>query len=346
MVPQAVLFAPVDRHDWRETPHPELRPPTPRLALLPVGNKPLVLHALEELIAAGVEDIALVSETEVAEDVRELVDARAEARTVTHHVVDGHCGFIEALRFAAPSVGADPFIVHLCDSLRHDGIAHAFRDARIGTNDVLALVEPPRTDVIPLGTGLGSLRTAGVYAFGAGVLALASGNEPLPGWDAQIAAATQDLAEHGGHVELRAAHGCWRYHQRPDTLLQANRFFLSGLSPRPTEAWLENTDLQGRVAIDSSARLRSTIVRGPVIIGPDVEISDAYIGPYSSIGRGVAIENAEVENSIILPGASIRHLGVRLDASVVGPGARVFQDFRLPRACRLNVGERAEVAIT
>jgi glucose-1-phosphate thymidylyltransferase len=147
-------------------------------------------------------------------------------------------------------------------------------------------------------------------------------------------------------VELRAAHDCWRYHQRPDTLLQANRFFLSGLTPRPTEAWLENTDLQGPVAIDSSARLRSTIVRGPVIIGPDAEISDAYIGPYSSIGRGVAIENAEVENSIILPGASIRHLGVRLDASVIGPGARVFQDFRLPRACRLNVGERAEVAIT
>jgi hypothetical protein len=60
----------------------------------------------------------------------------------------------------------------------------------------------------------------------------------------------------------------------------------------------------------------------------------------------VVIENAEVEHSIILPGASIRHLGGRLEASVVGPQARIFRDFRLPRAFRLNVGEGAEVALT
>jgi glucose-1-phosphate thymidylyltransferase len=77
-----------------------------------------------------------------------------------------------------------------------------------------------------------------------------------------------------------------------------------------------------------------------------VEISDAYIGPYTSIGSGVVIENAEVEHSIILPGASIRHLGGRLEASIVGVDARIFRDFRLPRALRLNVGEGAEVALT
>jgi hypothetical protein len=60
----------------------------------------------------------------------------------------------------------------------------------------------------------------------------------------------------------------------------------------------------------------------------------------------VVIENAEVEHSIILPGASIRHLGGRLEASVVGPRARIFRDFRLPRAYRVNVGEGAEIAIT
>jgi glucose-1-phosphate thymidylyltransferase len=60
----------------------------------------------------------------------------------------------------------------------------------------------------------------------------------------------------------------------------------------------------------------------------------------------VTIENAEVEHSIILPGASIQHLGGRLEGSIIGPGARVFRDFRLPRALRLNVGEGAEVALS
>ena len=53
-----------------------------------------------------------------------------------------------------------------------------------------------------------------------------------------------------------------------------------------------------------------------------------------------------MEHSINLPGASIKHLGKRLEASVVGPGAKVFRDFGLPRALRLNVGEGAEVSLT
>ena len=57
------------------------------------------------------------------------------------------------------------------------------------------------------------------------------------------------------------------------------------------------------------------------------------------------IEGSEVEHSIILAGASISHLGGRLEASVVGPRARVFRDFRLPKALRLNVGEGAQVTL-
>lgn len=315
--------------------------------MLPVGNRPLVLHALEELTAAGIDDVAVVSETDVAEDVEQVAHAWAgSTRTVTHTTVNSSCGFIGALKTVAPRLGDKPFVVHMGDSLRHDGFASALASTPPGSHDVLALVEAVAADVTPVGAGLASLQTAGVYVFGRGVLELSEEEQTFSRWDAQIAAAADRLADAGGHVEVRAVSNCWRYHQRPDVLLQANRFFLSGLQAGPTDAWLENTDLQGPVVIDPTARLRSTTVRGPVIIGPDVEISDAYIGPYSSIARNVIIENAEVEHSIILPGASIRHLGNRLEASVVGPNARIFRDFRLPRAFRLNVGEGAEVAVT
>jgi glucose-1-phosphate thymidylyltransferase len=83
-----------------------------------------------------------------------------------------------------------------------------------------------------------------------------------------------------------------------------------------------------------------------VIIGANAEVSDAYIGPYTSVGPGVVVENAEVENSIIMPGASIRHLGGRLEASIIGCDARIMRDFRLPRAFRLTVGDGAEVTLT
>ena len=335
MVSKAVLFAPAARDAAEHVP------------LLPVGNRPMVAHALDELTGAGVQAVSVVSEPELAEEVDAALEAWEGPKCAVEHVA-GAAGesFLVALRQAAPQLEDERFLVHLCDSLRHDALSTAIGEPPAGANDVLALVEAPDPDATPVGAGLASLRSAGIYVFGPGVLELDPDGEGAGRFDVQIAAATERLEAAGGQVELRAVEHFWRYGRRPDVLLQANRFFLSGLKPAATEAWLENTDLQGPVSIDPTARIRSATIRGPVIIGPDVEISDAYIGPYSSIGRGVQIENAEVEHSIVLPRASIRTLGGRLEASVVGPGARVFRDFRLPRALRLNIGEGAEVAIT
>jgi len=106
------------------------------------------------------------------------------------------------------------------------------------------------------------------------------------------------------------------------------------------------TDLARReVAICLNLALGASVIVGPTVIGPGARIADAYIGPYTSIGSDVRIEGAEVERSIILPGASIMHIGGRLVGSVVGRDARVFRDFSLPRALRLNVGDGGEVSL-
>ena len=347
MVTKAVLFAPADRREAAESSQYALRSPNPQLAMLPVGNRPLVLHALDELSAAGIDEIAVVSEEQVSEEVQSVIeDWPLTSNAKVHVSVKPERVFLDALHEVGAWLRGDSFVLHLCDSLRHEGLSTAIADPPVGPNDVLTLVESPHRDgAVPVRPGLTSLRSAGIHVFGAGVLELTD-DEPARRWDTQIATAAESLAATGGRLEVRAVHAWWRYRQRPDILLQANRYFLSGLGMQPTEARLENTDLQGPVMIDPTARLRSATVRGPAIIGPHAEISDAYIGPYTSIGREVVIENAEVEHSIILPGASIKNLGGRLEASVVGADARVFRDFRLPRAFRLNVGERAEVAVT
>jgi glucose-1-phosphate thymidylyltransferase len=321
MLTKAVLFAPGDRHE-SPTPSPHaLKTPSQPLAMLPVGNQPLVRHALDELATAGVTDVTVVSEPDIAEEVEQVLGEWPAGRCETAHVtVPNDSGFLGALHAVADHVADEPFLVHLGDSLRHDGLASAVAPAAGGPRDVLALVQSPASEVTPVGAGLASLCSAGIYVFGPSVLDLTESEDRAVGWDLQIAAAADELAEDGGSIELRPVRQWWRYRQRPDVLLQANRYYLSGLELRPTEAWLENTDLQGPVSIDPSARIRSSTVRGPVIIGAEAEISDAYIGPYSSIGHGVVIENAEVEHSIILPGASIKHLGGRLEASVIGSG--------------------------
>jgi glucose-1-phosphate thymidylyltransferase len=346
MVSKAVLFAPAAAPRYRETSARFTRPPLSPLALWPVGNQPLVLHALENLIDAGIEEVIVVAPPALAQEVHGLVDETAGGRVDTTNLVSDEGAFVDALKQAAPFLGIDPFVVHLGDSLTNRGLTDAIHAPHMDGYDALALVEESTSDVTPLGAGLASLPALGIYVFGPGVLDLAAENDGPGDWDVEIASVTEQLAAAGGRVQVCRVRDWWRYQRRPDALLRANRFFLSGIAGGPTDALIENTDLQGPVVVHSTARLTSAVVRGPVIIGAGAEIRDSYIGPYTSIGSDVAIENAEVENSIVLPGASIRHLGGRLEGSIVGRQARVFRDFRLPRALRLNIGEGAEIALT
>jgi glucose-1-phosphate thymidylyltransferase len=297
-------------------------------ALTPVGNRPLVEHALEDLLAVDIRRVALVTPPSLADEVRGNLGNMPAARLVTD-VVETGAGFLAGLRHVADAVAGRPFIVHLGQTLTHSGLKHALHGCDPAHNDAVALAE------------------AGIYVFGPGVLdvdpSIRRAGEPL---DLEIDYAAERLADAGGRIEVRRVGNVWRYRHGPGAMLEANRFFLSGLRFAPLAGARYDTDILGPVVLDPTVRLTATVVRGPVTVGPGVEISDAYIGPYTTIGAEVVIENAEVENSVILPGATIRHLGSRLDGSIVGRGASVFRDFRLPRAFRLTVGEGAEVAIS
>ncbi len=91
--------------------------------------------------------------------------------------------------------------------------------------------------------------------------------------------------------------------------------------------------------------MHRSLLRGPVIVGPGASIADAYIGPYTSVGAGVVVEGSEIEYSILLAGAELRFLGMRLESSVIGRGARIVRAFELPGAIRMSVGEGAEIVL-
>jgi glucose-1-phosphate thymidylyltransferase len=129
-------------------------------------------------------------------------------------------------------------------------------------------------------------------------------------------------------------------------LLELNRITLDGIARNlPLRSSNNGNRIEGRVHVDSSASVSRSVIIGPSIIGAGARITDSYIGPYTSVGRGVQIEGAEIERSIIATDASVMHVGGRLVASVVGRNARVFRDFSLPRALRLRVSDGDEIAL-
>jgi glucose-1-phosphate thymidylyltransferase len=262
---------------------------------------------------------------------------------------DCEAGLPAALSRLEDFVDGEPFVLHLADSLSRSCL-RSLLTALAGALDCRVLVHPALAD-----DGVGELarrrmrppagEAAGVWVFRAGALPEACQLMPSGSCEADAIGMTNLLAEHGGRVDVHRVAGWWRFHQSPDALLEGNRFALEGLAAEPLRAHLVDTQIQGAVSIHPTARLESSIVRGPAIIAAGARLHDAYIGPYTAIGAEVLVEGAEIEHSIVLPGASICHLGGRLKASVVGPRARVFRDFRLPKALRLNVGEGAEISL-
>ena len=91
--------------------------------------------------------------------------------------------------------------------------------------------------------------------------------------------------------------------------------------------------------------LERSTVRGPAIIGAGAVLRDAYVGPYTAVGRRCAIEHAEVEHSILLEGSSVRGLDGRMESSLLGKDVHISRDDRQPRAYRFMVGDNSEIGI-
>jgi glucose-1-phosphate thymidylyltransferase len=166
-----------------------------------------------------------------------------------------------------------------------------------------------------------------------------------PSWrgEVELAEALNRTVAAGGRVERVRVHG-WQLAWTPEELLQANRFVLDRLAGQPVRRPRSGVD--GRVLIHPSARIESSTIRGPAVIGAHARVVDAYVGPYTALGARVVVEAAEVEDSIVFDGAAITNLGRRLEASIVGRESSVSRDFSLPAALRMRVAERAEIALT
>jgi glucose-1-phosphate thymidylyltransferase len=319
-------------------------------ALVSVANRPLLSHALDWLEGGGVREVAIVATDRVAESAWEAIGDESDRSFGTSWLVQVPGEPLgESLAALRGFVEDEPFILHLADSLGEQTVPGVLGDAWVDDVGAVVLTHGSESALAPVvdirsGRRTQGAASAGVAVLGGGVLETTGELDAAPG--TELDALAGHLNGIGGQVELRAAEDWWRFADAVDTMLEGNRFALERLRGGALGAASEDSVIQGAVSIDPSARIESSTVRGPAVIGPGARLHCAYVGPFTSIGANVLIEGAEIENSVVLAEACLTHLNMRLEGSVVGQGARVFRDFRLPRAMRVNIGQGAEVAIT
>jgi glucose-1-phosphate thymidylyltransferase len=316
-------------------------------ALEPVANRPIVHHVLDALSAAGVDDVVVAGSTDVLIDLRPCLNAYENAAMRLEYAASGDdCDLLESLRAAAPLIGAAPCIVHAGDGLLDEPLdRHLQALAEQSVDLILLCPNPPsRAPDAPVPTVPGLLCEAGVGLFGPGAFRhsfRATSAQPSSG----LGELAQRLSNDGGHVQICLADGWRRYRGNPKDLLEVNRLALDLLSPQLRAPSSAQNRIEGRVQIHPTANVTTSMIVGPVVVGEGAEVTNAYLGPYTSIGAGAVIEGVEIERSIIAPGARVMHVGARVVSSLVGRGAHVFRDFSLPRAMRLQVADGDEVAL-
>jgi glucose-1-phosphate thymidylyltransferase len=330
--------------------------------LVPVANKPVLFYGIEAMAGAGIREVGIIIAPETGDEIRASVrDGERFGVRITYIVQDEPAGLAHAVLTAEPFLGAEPFVMYLGDNLLQGGINElvgAFRshqpEALIlltpvpdpenygvaeldGSGRVVRLVEKPPEPAT-------DLALVGVYMFTARIHEAAKSIRPSGRGELEITDAIQWLVDAGAPVESHVVRGWWKDTGRLDDMLEANRLILETLERR-VDGELVDAQIDGRVVVEAGAVLERSTVRGPAIIGAGARLLDAYIGPYTAVGRHCLVEGAEVEHSILLEGSSVRGLQGRMESSLLGRNVAISRDDRQPRAYRFMVGDNSEIGI-
>ena len=304
-----------------------LRPLTHTSAkqLVPIANKPILHYVVDDLVSAGVVDIAIVV-GDTGDEVRASVgDGSHWGATITYVEQEAPLGLAHAVLIAGDFLGDDPFVMYLGDNMFEDslvGVVDGF-DGSTAARLLLARVDDPSAfgvaDVAPDGTIVGlaekpdepksDLALVGVYLFGPRIHEAVRAIEPSARGELEITDAIGWLLDAGEVVEHRVLEGWWIDTGKKDPLLECNRLVLDRLGG-------------DGVVVDGDAEVVDSTLVGPVVGAAGARISGSTVGPYVAVGARCAIEGSTVEHSVLMDGAVVSDLD-RLTGSVLGRSAEV-----------------------
>lgn len=354
-----------------------LRPITHTSAkqLVPVANKPILFYGIEDMVAAGIDEIGIIT-GETGDEVRDAVgDGSDFGAAVTYIPQTEPLGLAHCVLIARDFLGDDDFVMYLGDNMLQQGLIdfvgrfeadrHASATQRLGEHTeapaaqillsqvpdpqrfgvaeiddegrVVNLVEKPENPP-------SNLALVGVYLFTPVIHEAVRAIEPSGRGELEITDAIQWMIDNGYRVRHDELEGWWLDTGKKDPLLESNRRVLEAVERRIDGDIDEASEVDGRVVLESGAKVVNSRVRGPAVIGAGAHIENSYIGPFTAVAPECRITDSEVEHSVILERSVISEVP-RLADSLIGRDAQVTRSGRRPSATRLMVGDHCVVEV-
>lgn len=327
--------------------------------VLRVAGQPIINHAIHTLMSAGITDIGVVVSDVTREEIQHAVQ-EIEGATITLINQHEQLGLGHAVLTTREWIGQDNFCVYLGDNLFEHGarpFVEQFQQG--GPAALIALVEVPDPTAFGVAELEGdqikrlvekpkvppsNLAVAGLYCFTPQIFEVLDGMPPSARGEYEITDGIQGLIERGAQVVGRRVQGWWKDTGRPADLLDANRLLLERIE-HDVQGQIEGTRLTGRVIIPESSRVTGSKIVGPVILGENVVVENAYIGPFTSIGRDTTLRNVEIEHSVVDADCVIENVETRLQDCLIGVKAQVRGGRTLPKTHKLTISDASVVEL-
>ncbi|MFE9427174.1 glucose-1-phosphate thymidylyltransferase [Kitasatospora sp. NPDC006697] len=329
--------------------------------LIPVANKPVLVHVLENIRDLGVTEVGVIVGDRGPQIEAVLGDGSALGLRITYVPQEEPLGLAHCVALARPFLGEDDFIMYLGDNMLPEGvveIAGQFTADRPAAQLVVHKVADPRAfgvaEVAPDGRverlvekpqdPRSDLALIGVYLFTAAIHRAVDAIEPSPRGELEITDAIQWLVEQGADVRASLYQGYWKDTGRVDDVLECNRRLLDGLRRDVRGEVDADSTLVGPVVVEPGARIVGSRIEGPAVIGAGTLVEHSHIGPHTSVGRNCVISGTQLDYSITLDGAVVSRVK-GLYGSVIGRGATVEPSSHGTDQHRLVVGDHTRVEV-
>lgn len=326
--------------------------------LIPIANKPMIFYALEAVLDAGIKDVGVIVNETRPEVEGALGTGKDFGLNITYIEQEKPLGLTHCIKISKGFLGDDPFIFYLGDNILAGGIKKFVERFEKDQPDALLLLsevpDPERFGVPELEgdriVGVeekpeepkSNFAVTGIYFYGPAVWNAVEKVKPSARGELEISSTHDLLIKQDKRVIYENVSGWWKDTGKPEDLLAANHLVLKHIEHK-VAGDLEEVNIRGTVKIGKGARIRNSLLRGPLIIGGATRIENSYIGPYTSISDGAVVMESEVENSIVLEEAEILNLPSRLDESLVGKESIISRGKVLPRTLRLVVGDQSQI---
>lgn len=302
--------------------------------LVPIANKPVLFYAIEQLVECGITEIGIIV-GDTAEQVKAAVsDGSAFGANVTYIQQNAPLGLAHAVSTARQYLGNSRFVTYLGDNFVLGGIkpfVDKFASNRARAQILLHPVATPQDfGVAQFADGRVShivekpaspptnLAVIGVYMLDPSVFDVIEGLQPSRRGELEITDALQGLIDRGHQVEADILDRYWIDTGKMDDILNANRMVLGTLTPRCDGEVDERSRVYGPVILEPGVQVLNSVLRGPLIIGRDTQITDSYVGPYTSIDRGCRIKGCRIENSVVMEDTVIEEIHWPIVQSLIG----------------------------